>query len=642
MRVTPKARLISIIVALVFMASAIIGSGTYLIINHLNNANATTSTSYIIQDNLYNTDGTLNNQAVYDFLDAIGYIDNPNDTNTYKANQILSRNNSSSYAGDKTIVFKMGYYVSPSGAMDTDKPIVWQATYLRNGYLTIWMANSYTSDYFNNGTSSYSDWKTSSTSYSQTGNYSNSLIREVTNNIYGALNTSLNSLSSFIVSPYEASATWQATQANAFYDNTSYWSITNGMETNSNSGSASYQDKNDCNPYSWSWDDTVYKDKFWLPSHVEIFNTPEQSSAYDDRGLWGITSANDRKDTSSSALDGKSTRQCCWLRSGDSYKSLAAMQVFSSGSALNSYVYISYGVRPAAHISLSSLADLVSYTITAQSNNASYGTMSGGGIVVKNSSVTLRATPNSNYQFLRWECNGVTVSTETEITFTATQSATYIAIFEYVPITLNITGNSGSYTSTIDYNSKTQNATIVIYPAVNDYINTIWLDSNSPQIVDRWNDYVYQDSAAFQVSYKVSDFSNTIVVNIELLKGDITININLAHTPPTLQQGGGTNISGVALQVSASGGSTDLAAVGEARITGYNQTEDLSTIHVSAMASTGYAFVGWEVDGEIISTLLSTDIPYEDVEGKIIVAVFEPINTNSNSVTDNNQTNDFI
>ena len=145
------------------------------------------------------------------------------------------------------------------------------------------------------------------------------------------------------------------------------------------------------------------------------------------------------------------------------------------------------------------------------------------------------------------------------------------------------------------------------------------------------------------VSISSGDFSNIIVINIELLEGDITINVNLAQVPPTLQQGGGSNISGVALQVSASGTNTSLAAVGEARITGYTQTDGLTTIHVSAMASMGFCFVGWQIDGETISTLLSADIPYSDVEGKILVAVFAPIdNSTQNSTTDNNQTTDIV
>ena len=320
MKISAKTRLICLIVALVFAFGGLIGTGTYMIINHLNKLNATTSTDYIIEDNLYNTDGTLNATAVAEFLDAIGYDESENISKPYQANQILSRNNSASYSGDKTIVFKMGYYTPKGGNasnMDTSKPIIWQATYLWSGkdnkpYLTIWMARSYTSDYFNNGASSNSGWKTSSTSYSLTANYSNSLAREVTKNIYEALSDSLTGFSDLIVSPSDARATWQATQQNAWYSS-SQWSITNGMQTNTNTGGTSMSN---VNKWGWSWDGTVYEDMFWLPSHVEVFNTPDQSGAYNDRGLWGITSANDRKDASNTALDGKGTSQYCWLRSG--------------------------------------------------------------------------------------------------------------------------------------------------------------------------------------------------------------------------------------------------------------------------------------------------------------------------------------
>ncbi len=306
MQLSAKARLVSIIVAVVFMFGALVGTGAYLIVYHLNNANATTQSADATIGNLFNTDGSLNAENVSKFLTKLQYTSITSST-TLTSSQIASRTGNSG-----SFVFQMGYYVDPNGTINASKPIIWQATYLRNGYLTIWMANSYTSEYFNNGTSSNSGWKTSSNNYSKTGNYSNSLIREVTKNIYSKLAGKFTTLNAIIKSPSEAGATWQATQQNAYYSSTSYWSITNGMRTNANSGSG----KANANPNGWSWDSSVYSDKFWLPSHVEIFNTPDQTGAYNDRGLWGITSANDRKDTSSTALDGKSTSQYCWLRSG--------------------------------------------------------------------------------------------------------------------------------------------------------------------------------------------------------------------------------------------------------------------------------------------------------------------------------------
>ena len=42
------------------------------------------------------------------------------------------------------------------------------------------------------------------------------------------------------------------------------------------------------------------------------------------------------------------------------------------------------------------------YTITAKSNNTSYGTVSGGGTYNVNTTVTLTATPKSGYKFVQW------------------------------------------------------------------------------------------------------------------------------------------------------------------------------------------------------------------------------------------------
>ena len=204
-----------------------------------------------------------------------------------------------------------------------------------------------------------------------------------------------------------------------------------------------------------------------------------------------------------------------------------------------------------------------------------------------------------------------------------------------LPVLLNVTGNSSTYTSSIFFDMETDNATVIIQPAEGDYISTIWLDSNLPQAVNRWSDYVYQDSDAFNVSYEVTDFSNTIIIYLKRIEGQVIVNIGLADVPPTLQQGSGTSISGVALQVS--GGTGDnLEAVGEARITGYTNTDNLTTVHVSAVPSSGYYFVGWEAEDTDLSQYgTSADIPYNLIEGKILTAVFAPNRSQTNNSTDN-------
>ena len=619
MQITPKARLISIIIALVFMFGALVGTGAYLIINHINNANALNSESnYSIGNMIKSGDNDFIDNATYQAL------------MTKLGNDTTSTRKKSAINGGTPIVFQMGTVPG------TSTPIYWEVVYQTGDTITVWMTQSYTTGQFNPDSTDGS--------YLYNANYSSSYLRRDTLTIYNELNTAYPVFSKVVKSPSDAGvSSWQNSQGNAKY-NSSCWSITNGLGTNSNSGSASLSDINDRNPYSWSWTSCM-SDMFWIPSHYEVRNTSTSGSGSSTNGLWGLSTTDFASTTTT--LKGSVPVSDCWLRSGYSGYSGYAMLVSSSGSARSAYVSDSPGVRPACHISLSALANAALYTITAQSNNANYGTVSGGGTYNLGETVILTATPNAGCQLKGWSLDGgstIIAGSEgkTDYQITVTADATYTAVF-LLPIYLNITGNSGTYTSKIDYNSETENATIIIHPDSNDYINTIWLDSNTPQIVNKWSDYIYQDGAAFNVSYEVTDFSNTIIVNIKLLEGEIAININFAQFPPVLEQGGGTSISGVALQVSASGGSTDLAAVGEARITGYNQTEGLTTVHVSAVASTGYRFVGWQVDGETISTLLSADISYSDVEGKILVAVFAPIDNNTqNSQTDNGYIDDFV
>ena len=78
---------------------------------------------------------------------------------------------------------------------------------------------------------------------------------------------------------------------------------------------------------------------------------------------------------------------------------------------------------------------------------------------------------------------------------------------------------------------------------------------------------------------------------------------------------------------------------GEIRMNGYlpDQIEQADTIHLSAFAYAGYKFTGWTCeDGTDISAYtvnagtgepyLSVDLPFSIIQGKIILAIFVPIN----------------
>ena len=65
------------------------------------------------------------------------------------------------------------------------------------------------------------------------------------------------------------------------------------------------------------------------------------------------------------------------------------------------------------------------FTITASSNNSSYGSVSGGGIYAEDTKVTLTATANSGYKFVRWNDG----NTDNPRVITVTQDESYTAVF---------------------------------------------------------------------------------------------------------------------------------------------------------------------------------------------------------------------
>ena len=60
------------------------------------------------------------------------------------------------------------------------------------------------------------------------------------------------------------------------------------------------------------------------------------------------------------------------------------------------------------------------------------GTVNGGGVFEENATVTVEAVPDNGYRFVRWEEDGMTVSTNAEYTFTANKDRSLTAFFEKI------------------------------------------------------------------------------------------------------------------------------------------------------------------------------------------------------------------
>ena len=86
------------------------------------------------------------------------------------------------------------------------------------------------------------------------------------------------------------------------------------------------------------------------------------------------------------------------------------------------------------------------YTITVQSNNDAWGTVTGGGTFDEGATTTLTATPNDGYIFVKWQDG----TTENPRTITVTADETWTAYFEAVPVLQGST--------TVSFNGTTWNA----------------------------------------------------------------------------------------------------------------------------------------------------------------------------------------
>ena len=84
------------------------------------------------------------------------------------------------------------------------------------------------------------------------------------------------------------------------------------------------------------------------------------------------------------------------------------------------------------------------YTIAVSASPSSGGTVSGGGEFEENASVTVTATANSGYSFVKWTENGEQVSTDASYTFTATSDRTLVAEFKEVIYTVYVNPGESS------------------------------------------------------------------------------------------------------------------------------------------------------------------------------------------------------
>ncbi len=244
-------------------------------------------------------------------------------------------------------------------------------------------------------------------------------------------------------------------------------------------------------------------------------------------------------------------------------------------------------------------------TITAQPNNETYGSVSGGGWFENGTSCTLQATANNGYRFLGWDTNGdgQADNTSTPWTFNVSQDLNCTAIFEVVP-TVTIQTNDSTL-GQIFANNVLGNSTTI-------QVQSGGAVSNIMALAVGGNAFAYWQIDRGDGNITTSTENPLSLNNIT---ADTTVTAVFANS--LLENFAVASIGG-----------------GEARINGY--TEGDSYIHLSAFCYTGYTFAGWYyADAETpFSTDKSIDLDISTAESKLIIARFVPTNSTNNGQTD--------
>jgi photosystem II stability/assembly factor-like uncharacterized protein len=203
---------------------------------------------------------------------------------------------------------------------------------------------------------------------------------------------------------------------------------------------------------------------------------------------------------------------------------------------------------------------LSTYQITTSSNPVSGGTTSGGGSFTSGQQTTVIANSNTGYAFTNWTENGIVVSTNSSYTFTVTANRNLVANFSLSQFVITTSSNPTSGGTTFGGGTYPNGTSITV--SANS--NTGW---NFLNWTENGNVVSTNSSYSFTVSTNrnlVANFSQTQSV------------INTSANPIT----GGTTYGG-------------------------GSYPNGTAITVSANANTGWSFLNWTENGNVVSTNLN-------------------------------------
>ena len=298
------------------------------------------------------------------------------------------------------------------------------------------------------------------------------------------------------------------------------------------------------------------------------------------------------------------------------------------------------------------IATTRSYTITATSENTTYGTVTGGGSYNYNATVTLKATRKTGYTFSGWYEGTTRVSTSATYTFTCTGARTLVAKWAVYNLTITVTwsptASKGTVTGSLTGQEGTK-TTLTFTPATA-YNFDHW-ENEHGTTGGNGATFTFGGTTSIEVictikTYTVSYTKGTGITAVSRASETVNYGANAAGSTATVQTGytfdgwynGSTKASSsvtfAPTNVTATVTYEARATINKFTVTAspyfrntdgtgnYASGTDGGTVTgggtinyggsatVTAAAATGYKFDGWYTAGASGGTLLSSNAAY--------------------------------
>ncbi len=203
---------------------------------------------------------------------------------------------------------------------------------------------------------------------------------------------------------------------------------------------------------------------------------------------------------------------------------------------------------------------LNTYTVTVSANPSNGGTATGGGSFTHGQSCTVTASAHTGYTFSNWTENGSVVSSSANYTFTVEGNRNLVANFTAITYTITVTANPINSGTTSGGGTYTHGQSCtVIATSADGYTFMNWTENGS--VVSNDANYSF-----------IVTCNRSLVANFEEQQPD-TYNINVSPNP---------NIGGT--------------------VTGGGNYDADQQCTVTATANTGYTFINWTEDGDVVAT----------------------------------------